>query len=195
MNLIIFSLLILSLGVIIIRFGLRHRLAEKPSSTQTTTRERGVRLIPINESYTYDDGTDIDIIAIHGLDTNSPTTREYKEPDRKKVNWLAHPDMLPKTAERARIFYCDWPADLYEQPDLVQTTVDVFALLLLAGIKRRLLATDDRPILFIASCLGGVILMKALVDAGIGDDYISIRRATRGIIFLATPFRGLRSRM
>lgn len=94
-----------------------------------------------------------------------------------------------------RIFYCDWPADLYEQPDLVQTTVDKFALLLLAGIKRRLLEVDDRPILFIASCLRGVILMKALVDAGIGDDYISVRRVTCGIIFLATPFRGLRSRM
>ncbi|KAM4065654.1 HEAT repeats domain-containing protein [Hirsutella rhossiliensis] len=47
---------------------------------------------------------------------------------------------------------------------------------------------QDRPILFIASCLGGVILMKALVMAN--NEYRCVRTATRGIVFLATPFGG-----
>lgn len=102
--------------------------------------------------------------------------------------------MLPSRVGPARIFTCDWQADLLQQSDLIQETVEEFALLLLAGINRRPLARngharrEDRPILFIASCLGGIILMKALVIAG--DEYLSLRRATRGIIFLATPFRG-----
>jgi len=107
--------------------------------------------------------------------------------------------MLPSQVERVRIFTCDWPADLLPQSDLVQKTVEEYALLLLDGIQRRPLATNDRarreerPILFVASCLGGIILAKALVDAG--EEHLSLRRATRGIVFLATPFRGLRSKM
>jgi hypothetical protein len=66
--------------------------------------------------------------------------------------------------------------------------------LLLAGIESRNARDNDqalkqdRPIVFIASCLGGIILMQALIMAD--ADYISIKKATRAIIFLATPFRG-----
>ncbi|KAK4656327.1 hypothetical protein QC762_0059250 [Podospora pseudocomata] len=104
--------------------------------------------------------------------------------------------MLPSQVEAARIFTCDWPADLLQPSDLVQKTDDEIALLLFEGIKRDLLRTHDkkkvdRPILFIASCLGGIILAKALVGADYkSSSYYSLRTATRGIIFLATPFGG-----
>jgi hypothetical protein len=110
------------------------------------------------------------------------------------VNWLADKFMLPSRVGRARIFTCDWPADLYETSELVQKTIEEFARLLLAGIKYRPLAAgdrargEDRPIFFIASCLGGIILSKALAMAN--SEYLSIKSATRAILFLATPFRG-----
>lgn len=160
---------------------------------------RGVSLTQIHPSPDADADTDIDIIAIHGLDTKSPDTWISKScyPD-EHVNWLACPRMLPERIGPARIFTCDWPADLLEQPDLIQKTADEFARLLLAGIKRRPLPTKtgsakrkDRPIVFIASCLGGIILIKALVIAGhSSSEYTAVRRSTRGIVFLATPFRG-----
>lgn len=99
--------------------------------------------------------------------------------------------MLPSKVEGVRIFTCDWPSDLLQPSDLVQKTEEELARLLFEDIRRRVPATSDqvdRPILFIASCLGGIILMKALVGAG--ETYHSVRRATRGIVFLATPFRG-----
>ncbi|KAI0902005.1 armadillo-type protein [Annulohypoxylon nitens] len=133
---------------------------------------------------------EVDIIAIHGLDTKSPDTwihRDLKDPDRPEVNWLKDRDMLPKVVGRARIFTCNWPADLYETSRLTPKTIEECALSLLRGIKSR--KKEDQPILFIASCLGGIILMKALVIATIGE-YSSIRTATRGIIFLGTPFQG-----
>ncbi|KAI1506278.1 hypothetical protein F5X99DRAFT_415518 [Biscogniauxia marginata] len=142
--------------------------------------------------------TDIDIIAIHGLDTNSLDTWVWKEnpkdPRELGVNWLADKHMLPSVVGRARIFTCDWQAALFGTPELIQNTFEELARLLLDGIKRRPLATGDhgrkdRPILFIASCLGGIILTKALVMAN-DDEYLPIKTATRGIIFLATPFRG-----
>ncbi|KAK4061218.1 uncharacterized protein Triagg1_10390 [Trichoderma aggressivum f. europaeum] len=159
---------------------------------------RGVSLTQIYPSPGADAETDIDIIAIHGLDTKSSETWVWKsKPPREDVNWLASPQMLPGRIGRARIFTCDWPAHLFEQPDLIQKTVKVFARLLLAGIKRRPLPRakhkrkKDRPIIFIASCLGGLVLIKALVIADHPpSEYTAIRQSTRGIIFLATPFRG-----
>ncbi|KAL7933708.1 hypothetical protein V8C35DRAFT_322296 [Trichoderma chlorosporum] len=161
-------------------------------------RNRGVCLTQVHPSHGDDAETDIDIIAIHGLDTKSPDTWIWKSenPDQD-VNWLACPHMLPASVGSARIFMCDWPAELFERPDLIQKTVEVFARLLLACIKRRPLPKPrdtqkkDRPIVFIASCLGGIILIKALLIANHPpNEYTAIRRSTRGIIFLATPFRG-----
>ncbi|KAH8898205.1 hypothetical protein GQ53DRAFT_777676 [Thozetella sp. PMI_491] len=143
--------------------------------------------------------TDIDIIAIHGLDTKSPDTWTWKDPGDPKnkakwVNWLQHPDMLPKAAARARIFTCDWAADLLQPSDLVQKRIEEHALLLLNGIQRDIATNgtrqEDRPVFFIASCLGGILLIKALVLASDKSEYSDLIRATRGIVFLATPFRG-----
>ncbi|KAH7215368.1 armadillo-type protein [Fusarium oxysporum] len=159
-------------------------------------QSRGVELTQV---YAPDMGTEanVDIIAIHGLDTKSPDTWTWqsKHPNEPDVNWLSDPDMLPRKVGPARIFTCDWPADLRQQSDLIPMRLEQFALLLLEGIKSRPLATngrerEDRPILFVASCLGGIILMEALLIADHDSEYASLRRATRGIVFLATPFRG-----
>ncbi|KID83128.1 nacht nucleoside triphosphatase [Metarhizium guizhouense ARSEF 977] len=144
--------------------------------------------------------TDIDIIAIHGLDTRSPDTWTWTDRKdlRRQVNWLKDGEMLPNTVKQARIFTCDWPAELLQDSVSTPTTLEQSARCLLDSI-RQLLAENDaaglvRPILFIASCLGGIILIKALE---IDDSYdrnerhpVPLRTATRGIVFLATPFRG-----
>lgn len=159
-------------------------------------RARGVQLCQVNPAMTEAD-TDIDIIAIHGLDTESPGTWTWVNPSdpTESVNWLADPSMLPSEVGAARIFTCDWPADLLLPSDLVQKTIEEHTLLLLDGIHRALFVANPprrkgRPVFFIASCLGGLVLAKALVDAEGLDEYRHLRTATRGIVFLATPFRG-----
>lgn len=160
---------------------------------QSLQQTRGVTLFQVYPQPESSTETDIDIIAIHGLDTKSPDTWVW-EPKGANINWLKQSDMLPKRIPTARIFTCDWPADLLEQTGSVQKTIDEFARLLLAGIKSRPPALNnspgdyERPIIFIASCLGGIVLVKALVMAS--HEYLCVRRATRGIVFLATPFRG-----
>lgn len=165
-----------------------QRLTERRSLGISPARQ-GVHLYQVNPDKNKVD-TDIDIIAIHGLDTKSPDTWIWENEQGKK-NWISDPDMLPKEVGAARIFTCNWPADLLQPEDLVQKTIDEYARLLLDGIRRGLLVTnatkrEDRPIFFIASCLGGIILAKALADHA----EPSLQRATRGIVFLATPFRG-----
>lgn len=153
-------------------------------------RTQGVRLSLVHNSDP-EAKADVDIIAIHGLDTISPDTWTWKDPadpenKSKWVNWLQDAEMLPSKVDCVRIFTCDWPADLFERSDLRQKTIEEFARHLLDGIKGR--PTPHRPILFIASCLGGIVLIQALVMAD--KDYLPVRESTRGIIFLATPFRG-----
>lgn len=136
----------------------------------------------------------IDIIAVHGLDTRSPETWEFKKENGHKVNWLQDGNMLPAEVSNVRIFTCDSPAELFETLDAAEDTIEQLALRLLAGIQARPSATNerlsrkDRPILFIASCLGGIILARALVRAK--NEYLPVWKATGGIVFLATPFRG-----
>lgn len=177
------------------QYDSRPECAAPDSLAQSARQMKGVNLCQVYPSPSPENGvtTDIDIIAIHGLDTKSPDTWIW-EPKGARVNWLKHSGMLPKRFPTARIFTCDWPADLLEQPDFIPKTIEEFARLLLAGIKSRPPVThdspgkDDRPIVFIASCLGGIVLMKALVMAS--HEYLSVRRATHGIVFLSTPFRG-----
>lgn len=193
------QMIFLAVVTVVFYVWLRSRRVE-----QSTEQVRGVRLHLAYRPDERDIESELDIIAIHGLDTKSPQTWIWRlkephvnhlaEPRKAGINWLEDRDMLPQQFPTARIYYCDWPADLQQQPHLIQKTLEEFAELLLTGIQSRPLATNDqrgrgdRPIVFVASCLGGIILMKALVDAT--NEYLPVRRATRGIVFLATPFRG-----
>ncbi|RCI11752.1 hypothetical protein L249_7674 [Ophiocordyceps polyrhachis-furcata BCC 54312] len=192
-------------GAVICWHLFRDKTGSKPTSSPSTSApaastEGGVRLTEIDLGRD-ETNTDLDIIAVHGLDTTSEVTwtwKDGKDPRNKEkwVNWLEAPDMLPSVDQHARIYTCDWPAPLLEPSGLVQMSVQEYIHLLLDGVQRALFGDgtardEDRPILFIASCLGGLILAKALVKADEkGSDYHRLRRATRGIVFLATPFRG-----
>lgn len=70
------------------------------------------------------------------------------------------------------------------------TTTELARSFLLA-IQARQYGSEARPIIFIASCLGGIVLAQALVlAAGPRSEYAHLWKATIGIVFLATPFRG-----
>jgi hypothetical protein len=136
--------------------------------------------------------TEFDIIAIHGLDTKSPDTWTWRDPedaDSVDVNWLS--DLLPRQFPKARVFTCDWPAELFKRSDTIQMTTTELARSLLLAIQARQYGSEARPIIFIASCLGGIVLAQALVlAAGPRSEYVHLWKATIGIVFLATPFRG-----
>lgn len=158
------------------------------SRTQAVNRPRAVEfnLVDPPGKITPETDTGIDIIAIHGLDTKSPETWAYKTPEQR-VNWLVDKNMLSKEVPGTRIYTCNWPAAMFETNDSVPFGIEELAMSLLQGLLG-LISNRDRKLFFIASCLGGVILMQTLVMAK--DNYAAIQEATRGIIFLATPFRG-----
>jgi hypothetical protein len=153
----------------------------------------GIRLVPVNPPQTE---MDVDIIAIHGLDTTSPETWTWQDPKKQKpsVNWLKDPTMLPTRVQKAQIFTCDWPASLFKESTSIEMTITELARTLLVTIQSKraeLGVEENRPILFIASCLGGIILIQSpVLAARHGSEYASLWKATGGVVFLATPFRG-----
>lgn len=167
-------------------FGSEH----SEEDDQAEHPERDPCLVQVHPADT-DAETDIDIIAIHGLDAKSPDTWEYRNNDsaqRPRPNWLKDKDMLPSIVGNARIFTCDWPAKQFESSGDAKLRIEEIGRTLVAHINQRLLKDNrKRPILFIASCFGGIILMSFLTDA-VDDD--RILTSTRGVIFLATPFNG-----
>jgi hypothetical protein len=170
---------------------LSDRLSGPPSGTKSS-KIRHVSLEQVYPPKGKETETDIDIIAVHGFDTRSPDTWIWKS-ETGNVNWLADKSMLPDRVGSARIYTCDWPSELFDDVAYSQKTPEDHALLLLAGIEARLMnpayqKDRERQIFFIASCLGGIILINALTMEAPNHTYV--RRNVRGIIFLATPFRG-----
>ncbi|OJI95773.1 hypothetical protein ASPVEDRAFT_77554 [Aspergillus versicolor CBS 583.65] len=148
----------------------------------------------------------VTIIAIHGLETSSAGTWVYKhkrvrtsnhsgdtpgQPTKaaEETNWLKDPNMLPLDVPTAQIYTYDWPGNFLSGS--IDEPLKGHATTFLADLGAELRRQPKRPIIFIASCFGGLLLAKALVmeyqDRDRRGDILS---QTVGIVFLATPFRG-----
>ncbi|OTB04521.1 hypothetical protein M426DRAFT_11415 [Hypoxylon sp. CI-4A] len=144
------------------------------------------KIVPAEDAV---DNTTIDIIAIHGLDTDSSRTWIYDRKDGSRaVHWLKDADMLPYDVREARIYTYDWNAKVFDHAP-VQTLLG-HADNLLAHVAGEQ-GSNRRPIIFIASCFGGLILAEAMNRAAQeGNPYRDVLLNTVGMVFLATPFRG-----
>lgn len=125
----------------------------------------------------------LSIVAIHGLNTSSATTwtafERSSDSSSRQVHWLRDGDMLPSQTKHARIFTYDCNADtfsgasgqfFYTHADTFLGNLDIkrqkmpaFPLWLDSSVLKSLMPvkTGKRPIIFIASCYGGLILAKA----------------------------------
>ncbi|TRX91012.1 hypothetical protein FHL15_007994 [Xylaria flabelliformis] len=131
------------------------------------------------------DETQVDIVAVHGLNGKA-----YKTWIDSGKLWLA--DFLPLDIPRARIFTYGYNSAVAFSSSA--SRVDDYARTLLERLmaKRRLFShADKRPLLFICHSLGGVVVKRALVIAHERSRrYGSITQDTFGIMFLGTPHRG-----
>ncbi|CAH0057089.1 unnamed protein product [Clonostachys solani] len=142
----------------------------------------------------------IDIIAIHGLGTThaSYIWKQSSEAEPKGTNWLQDPEMLPAAIPNSRIFTYEWNSG-FDQNAAMKNMAEHADELLRQLYKLRT-ATEStgpdgetRPIIFIAACFGGLLLLKAFSQA-VAEDYQSpyslIPLQTAGAIFMGTPFSG-----
>ncbi|KAL8410420.1 hypothetical protein RB596_000194 [Gaeumannomyces avenae] len=172
------------------------------SKSKEVPPRRGVGLVQVYPDIEGSDLTEkptVDIVAIHGLNTGADTTwlafKNGKDSQSGHVHWLKDKHMLPARIPYSRILTYDWNANIGKD-----VSADFFhghaeAFLHQLSRNRKDLSRSECPLIFVASCFGGLLLIKALLRAGneSGSSYESFRPildSTIAVAFLGTPFTG-----
>ncbi|KAL6715939.1 hypothetical protein ACLMJK_006901 [Lecanora helva] len=127
-------------------------------------------------------GYEVDIIAIHGLNGTAYGTWTHED----GTLWLR--DLLPEDIPKARIFTYSYPAELFWSRSEATITDYAQNLLALLQIQRR--EQSNRPIIFLAHSLGGIVCKQALIKANENPRFKILLESTVGIVFFGTPHRG-----
>jgi hypothetical protein len=92
------------------------------------------------------------------LGTESPRTWEFKRKGGVGVvNWLADSDMLLAATPEARIYTYDWDANYFRDAPVKTLLGHADTLFGLVAESRD---AETRPIVFVASCFGGLVLAE-----------------------------------
>ncbi|GAP91530.1 putative tol protein [Rosellinia necatrix] len=128
----------------------------------------------------------VDIVAVHGLNGK---VRETWEDERSRKLWLE--DFLPEAFPDARIMSFGYDSALLFSRS--RGKVEDFArdLLNRLWMLRGSPEGKNRPIIFVAHSLGGIVVKKALILAHENNKhYGDILSSAIGIVFMGTPHRG-----
>ncbi|KAF2472617.1 uncharacterized protein BDR25DRAFT_284166 [Lindgomyces ingoldianus] len=135
----------------------------------------------------------IDIVAIHGIGAH-PDDSWCKNVGTAEnpqwVNWLNEEAMLPTVAPYARIMRYGYQSQWFGEGAMRQKASTVARRLLLA-LQRKRKECLFRPLIFVAHCFGGLVVLKALLEAQQDENgWPGVFVSTTGLIFFGTPFRG-----
>ncbi|KAL8870709.1 MAG: hypothetical protein Q9174_003308 [Haloplaca sp. 1 TL-2023] len=128
----------------------------------------------------------VDIVFIHGLGGDSKRTWTVGD-----CCWPL--DLLPKDITKARVFSFGYPANItsfWGPPS--KTDIGDHADSLRWALLDERLDCSNRPIIFVAHSLGGLVCAEAILRAKqtADGDMATIADTTHGIAFLGTPHRG-----
>ncbi|MCJ1270553.1 hypothetical protein MMC22_010450 [Lobaria immixta] len=164
----------------------RSRTPEPKDATESGSEQSGLFELwpnsPPGESEKIP--TTLDIVAIHGLGGHPYQT--WTEGQRL---WLR--DFVPKAVPEARIFTFGYNSAVAFSGSA--SRIDDFAQHLLERLvqKRRAYRNLNRPIIFVAHSLGGIVFKKALVIAHErGSRYQDLSASVKSVIFMGVPHRG-----
>ncbi|KAI0861805.1 hypothetical protein F4860DRAFT_159420 [Xylaria cubensis] len=127
----------------------------------------------------------VDIVAVHGL---NGTARDTWTDKASGMLWLE--DFLPDAIPQARIMTFGYDSLLLS---CATGQIEDFARDLLNRLwaLRNSRETINRPLVFVAHSLGGIVVKKALILANEDKRYYGdILSSTIGIIFMGTPHKG-----
>ncbi|KAM7206365.1 hypothetical protein V8F20_002714 [Naviculisporaceae sp. PSN 640] len=135
----------------------------------------------------------VDIVAVHGLNPRSRPIEDHAygawtKPREDGGGHLWLRDSLPKVVPNARVFLYAYNSNLVFSQTKERFMDKANDLLEALRIERK--KAPDRPIIFLAHSLGGILIEQALVNAQNNPEYLSIRRATTGLLFFGTPHGG-----
>ncbi|KAH7129102.1 hypothetical protein EDB81DRAFT_808724 [Dactylonectria macrodidyma] len=136
--------------------------------------------------------TKIDIVAVHGLNPRSKNATDHAwdtwrtPPGPTGRLWLR--DDLPQHVLGSRIFLYQYNATVIYGQDRDTFVGKASELLEALRVERE--DVESRPIIFLGHSMGGILIKQALINAHENPKYSSIKVATTGIAFFATPHHG-----
>ncbi|KAM0799509.1 hypothetical protein BDR22DRAFT_963873 [Usnea florida] len=136
----------------------------------------------------------VDIVAVHGLNGHRETTWT----DEGGVLWLR--DLLPLSIPNIRVWTWGYDSRTHTKSHHDHLTIKKLydhgrELVQELDGERRTDGSYQRPIIFVAHSLGGIVVKNALLHSdrvrqGHLEDERSIKLSTYGIIFMGTPHQG-----
>uniref|UniRef100_A0ACC2JMA8 Uncharacterized protein n=1 Tax=Lasiodiplodia mahajangana TaxID=1108764 RepID=A0ACC2JMA8_9PEZI len=133
------------------------------------------------------DEIEVDIVAVHGLGSNvdwSWTCQDQQPP----VHWLKDKKMLPNVVPRARIIAYNYESRWHANAP--KTRLALCGEELAKSLHSFRTDAPERPIIFIAHSLGGLVVLYALLHADRTENLKYLSMSTVGFAPLGTPFRG-----
>ncbi|KAK6838139.1 hypothetical protein PG987_006420 [Apiospora arundinis] len=137
------------------------------------------------------EGTDpsIDIVAVHGLNGHREKTWEADD----GVLWLR--DFLPRHFHDARIMTFGYNAATHSPEHISSHSLHDHSQKLVGALAIKRRGHSERPIIFVAHSLGGLVVKSALIysngeNSEQDDEHHSIHSSTLGVIFMGTPHLG-----
>ena len=131
----------------------------------------------------------VDVVAVHGLDPLNNPKSCCRHMDLLQTASLWLKDFLPLRAKTIRVLLYGYNSSAVFGASTTGVHGAAENLLAYLRIKRK--DSPDRPIVWVAHSLGGIVVEKAIITAYVsGEHFRGIHDATRGVIFFGTPHRG-----
>ncbi|KAI1173092.1 hypothetical protein F4777DRAFT_467482 [Nemania sp. FL0916] len=127
---------------------------------------------------------DIDLVLVHGFGGDFMETWTSKEGD-SKVFWPTDLLLANRQQPPTRILSFG-----YDAGELVVASIRSYARSLLAFLDDLREGIENRPVIFLGHCLGGLIVKQAMRFAENEKVFQSIILATKEIMFFGTPHGG-----
>ncbi|KAL8387006.1 hypothetical protein RB595_010228 [Gaeumannomyces hyphopodioides] len=127
----------------------------------------------------------VDLVLVHGLNGDPIQTWSSQE---GVSGWPQR--LLPETQPQTRVLSFGYNADIYRSNSAAGIRDNARALLSQLRALRYGPQATKRPIVFLAHCLGGLIVKQAMAFANSEPEHKEVGSATKTIIFLGTPHFG-----
>jgi alpha-beta hydrolase superfamily lysophospholipase len=143
--------------------------------------------IPYISSVTYSHNHSI--VLVHGLGGHRERTWTTK-PDSNSCSWPR--ELLLNDLSSARIITWGYPATTFKLAEVVAVVHPTELANNLCNDLRNLReGNEERPLIFIAHSMGGIVVPKALLHSNEStNDIASLVESACGVIFLGTPHCG-----
>ncbi|KLO10638.1 hypothetical protein SCHPADRAFT_509517 [Schizopora paradoxa] len=135
---------------------------------------------------TFSGGTEVDIVALHGMNGHAFSSFEYREEDYSFM-WLR--DALPARIPGARVMVYGYDAHVISDVSVgrIRTYAETFMQKL-----RHIRKNTDRPLILIGHALGGLVIKQALILPNAAGLFDPIVNSVRAVIFMSTPHQGMK---